>query len=67
VLSEKSAMWVKEKNELGLKRPNERLLYTMVQGRADILLFGGFYKEPNGVRCRVSNDVFILKGLHKSY
>jgi len=67
VLNCNEVWWYKEPESKSLQRPNERLLYSMVTGRAEVILFGGFYKEPNVSRCRVSNDVFILKPTHKNY
>ncbi|CAL8111450.1 unnamed protein product [Orchesella dallaii] len=67
VLTDKTVTWSKEPQPLKFQRPNERLLYTMVTGRAEIILYGGFFKQPNGRQCQVSNDVFILKTVHRSY
>jgi len=67
VLTDNCVSWTKESSPRKFRRPNERLLYSMVVGRAEIILFGGFYKEHNVSKCRVSNDVFVLKTVHKSY
>jgi hypothetical protein len=48
-------------------RPNERLLYTAVPGRCEIILFGGFYKDPNANHCRVSSDIYFIGTPQKTY
>jgi len=71
IIVSKTARWLKEDTSkltnVSTTRPKERLLYSMVQGRAELVLFGGFYKDSTSPRCRVSSDVFIIKQLQKSY
>jgi hypothetical protein len=67
VLTDGEVEWTKEPEPLTFGRPKERLLYSMVAGRGELIIFGGFFKDPNGMACRVSNDVFILKTIRRNY
>jgi hypothetical protein len=68
VLGGNTAEWFREPvRDPPVSRPDERSLYTITLGRSEIFLFGGYFREHGGRRCRVSNDVYILKPAPKAH
>ena len=69
-VSHRVVSWLDLRSNASLSAPEETILYTLVRGRAELVLFGGIQKDVGSMTSRspvtssadtVSNSVFFLK------
>ena len=69
-VSHRVVSWLDLRSNASLSAPEETILYTLVRGRAELVLFGGIQKDVGSMTSRspvtssadtVSNSVFFLQ------
>ncbi|XP_018332759.1 F-box only protein 42 [Agrilus planipennis] len=60
-----SVTWLPVKNDGAFTQgPEETILYTLVAGKSELIMFGGIQKEANGIACTTNLKNQVSNSLH---